>query len=691
MQSDGNEPIGKGQSNPYSENGVASCVGVMIDPDIDDTTEYLTRTLVGYSEVDLSQATGKIILRNGNRATGRLSGNYQVEVAAGAKVWLKDAVIGPENDPNNSHIWPGIKCLGDATIVLEGANSVMGFDFISGIYVKKGYTLTIQGEGSLSVGGALRSAAIGGCSSRAGVDNEDSCGNIVIEGGVINATKTQWFGEYAAAIGSSTCTSGSGYNADYPGQGCGDITIRGGTITAYGANESAAIGAGCGTSCGNIMIEPGVEKLVVQWDHLKVANPIGKGGDVSGHPSSCGTVTLNGIEDYEDEVLNNVSNGLLSNKMTRRTYYQDWDGDLSTLTRDITVRHDLVIFGSSTAEYDITIADGVTVTLDEASITKEKKAGLTCNGDVTVVLAGENAIAVTKNGTDSSDPTMPAIRVPYGSSVTIDGDGSLVAQNTYRSLAAAIGENRYATAGGGSISIVGGTVTAYGGSGSSAIGSSDYSDANAYTRVAIGPDVVKVVAAAPTGPFWNGSTYVEYTYADLIGPESGCRPVSQGGGFSIDSSLLVTDTEAELPYYDTTTTYLVRTLAHDVNASASAAIQAWAAASGASLSGAWDATDANGVPNVLRYAFDKADDDSFAGAVIIGFETDGEGAVAIQTLPVVNGKDVFTFTIVASDNVDGTGNVAEYPLAVDDPDGITIIAEEYNPNRFFRVRIDVKQ
>ncbi len=37
----------------------------------------------------------------------------------------------------------------------------------------------------------------------------------------------------------------------------------------------------------------------------------------------------------------------------------------------------------------------------------------------------------------------------------------------------------------------------------------------------------------------------------------------------------------------------------------------------------------------------------------------------------------------------GTGNVAEYPLAVDDPDGITIIAEEYNPNRFFRIRVDV--
>ena len=93
---------------------------------------------------------------------------------------------------------------------------------------------------------------------------------------------------------------------------------------------------------------------------------------------------------------------------------------------------------------------------------------------------------------------------------------------------------------------------------------------------------------------------------------------------------------------------------------------------------------------MFRYAFDKGDDENFAEDIIIGFEADETGRVAIQTLPVVNGKGIFTFTIVASDNADGTGNVMEYPLAVDDPEGITIIEEEYNPHRFFRVRIDVK-
>ena len=134
------------------------------------------------------------------------------------------------------------------------------------------------------------------------------------------------------------------------------------------------------------------------------------------------------------------------------------------------------------------------------------------------------------------------------------------------------------------------------------------------------------------------------------------------------------------------------TIARARDAEAAAAFDAWKAeqnAGGANLSGAWDATDANGVPNAFRYVFDRADA-AFAGAVIIGFEADGEGAVDIQTLPIVNGKEFFTFTIVASDNADGTGNVMEYPLSVDDPEGITIIEEEYNPNRFFRVKVDVK-
>ena len=58
--------------------------------------------------------------------------------------------------------------------------------------------------------------------------------------------------------------------------------------------------------------------------------------------------------------------------------------------------------------------------------------------------------------------------------------------------------------------------------------------------------------------------------------------------------------------------------------------------------------------------------------------------------PRRGGQGLFNLTIIASDNVDGTGYVMEYPLTPDE-DGVTIIDEEYNPSRFFRVRIDVQQ
>ena len=361
---------------------------------------------------------------------------------------------------------------------------------------------------------------------------------------------------------------------------------------------------------------------------------------------------------------------------------------------------------STEAPYDITIADGVTVTLDDASITKHKSgsycnAGLTCSGNVTLILEGESTITVACEETSSiqDQTTQPAIRVPFGSSLTITGTGTLVASNAYYSCATAIGEKPYVVSGGGSISILGGTVIAYGGSGAAAIGASDVTDSNEYTSLVIGPDVVKVVAVCKPTRYVNNGVYVYRDHSYLIGPESARRPDGQGGAFSIDSSLTNLDTEVEIPFYDDSMTCLVRTLVHSADiqtpeAVVASAYDAWAAgknAQGAHLSGAWNAADANGVANVFRYAFDMADDADFTeNDIILDFATDGNGLVAIQTLPVVNGKGLFSFTIVASDNADGTGNVAEYPLSLDE-EGITYIDEEYNPSRFFRVRVDVGQ
>ena len=125
-------------------------------------------------------------------------------------------------------------CEGDATIVLEGKNRVDGYGNYPGIHVSPGCTLTIKGEGELTVNGGEYAAGIG-------AGKEINCGNIVIEGGTVNAKGGTWF----AGIG-------CGYKST-----CGDITIKGGAVCTAGGVQGPGIGAGDGGTCGNIVITGG--------------------------------------------------------------------------------------------------------------------------------------------------------------------------------------------------------------------------------------------------------------------------------------------------------------------------------------------------------------------------------------------------------------------------------------------------
>lgn len=140
---------------------------------------------------------------------------------------------------------PGIQCSGNATIILDGTNTVTttAENFPAILAGGSGTTLTIQGSGSVTATGGKYGAGIGSGSSES---NYRTCGNIVIESGTVAATG----GEAAAGIGSGS-------------QGiCGDITISGGTITATGGTYGAGIGSGCGdnntaSTCGAITISGG--------------------------------------------------------------------------------------------------------------------------------------------------------------------------------------------------------------------------------------------------------------------------------------------------------------------------------------------------------------------------------------------------------------------------------------------------
>jgi len=169
----------------------------------------------------------ELVIADGCILTGYAVGqSYKVSIADGATVTLRDV-------ENNGKIVdhgtilecrPGIKCLGDATIILEGNNTVTGGDQYAGIYVPGDKTLTIRGTGSLNVTGGSSAAGIGGNAT-----GDTNCGSIVISGGTVTATG-----------GSGGAGIGLGAN----GGECKDITISGGTVTATGGSGGAGIGLG---------------------------------------------------------------------------------------------------------------------------------------------------------------------------------------------------------------------------------------------------------------------------------------------------------------------------------------------------------------------------------------------------------------------------------------------------------------
>lgn len=99
--------------------------------------------------------------------------------------------------------------------------------------------------------------------------------------------------------------------------------------------------------------------------------------------------------------------------------------DLSTVTIDITVADGYTLTGTLNANVKVTIADGATVTLDGVVIsgTDEEDytwAGITCEGDATIVLKEGSSNSVKGFQTD-----YPGIYVPGGKTLAIQGSGSL--------------------------------------------------------------------------------------------------------------------------------------------------------------------------------------------------------------------------------------------------------------------------
>ncbi len=218
--------------------------------------------------------------------TGYYSSTITLE--DGADIRLLGATI-------NVSSGPAIQCLGDATIILWGSNTVStsASEYPAIQAGGSGTSLTIQGSGSLTATGGDSAAGIG--SGYFG-----TCGDITISGGEVTATG----GGGGAGIGSGfdgSCgaitISGGAVTATggYEGAGigsesrgtCGTITISGGTVTATGGLYAAGIGSGRSGKFSTITIGSGITSVTATMGEEAQA-PIGKGKD----DTSSGTVTI---------------------------------------------------------------------------------------------------------------------------------------------------------------------------------------------------------------------------------------------------------------------------------------------------------------------------------------------------------------------------------------------------------------
>ena len=284
----------------------------------------ITVKMIKYT-VDLSAITDNYEAQDGDILTGGFSDDAYVTIPDGATVTLNGVNIAAPYESDHA----AIHCLGSATIILAGSsyNNVRAGDSSDypAVYVPSGSTLTISGTGELCAEShdSNYAACIGG-------GKDINCGNIVINGGTIDATST---GHFAAGIG-------SGYNGS-----CGTITISGGTIEAQGGERGAGIGTGNCGFCGNITISGDT----VNATGGNYAAGIGTGDD-----GSCGTITISGgtIEAHGGEYSSCIG----------RAYFSSSCGDI---TIDNTITDVMMYKYNPSAEYYyILVSNTNKVTID---------------------------------------------------------------------------------------------------------------------------------------------------------------------------------------------------------------------------------------------------------------------------------------------------------------------------------------
>ena len=248
----------------------------------------------GSNIVDLSTLTEDYTFKDGDVLTGTLDGTNTViklSVAPDAKVILSGAQILGKDQGQFVNKWAGLTCLGNATIILDGENTVRSFNraFPCIQAGPDGSKLIITGDGKLTTEG----------SSSAGIGSTENitCGDIEIQGGDFSLKDSRagigcWAGGSCGDItitGGTISTQGGGVgigSSGYRGS-CGNITISGGTISTQGGEVGIGI-SGDEISCGDIIITGGT--ITAQGGEFGIG--------CSGDESSCGDISISWSENF---------------------------------------------------------------------------------------------------------------------------------------------------------------------------------------------------------------------------------------------------------------------------------------------------------------------------------------------------------------------------------------------------------
>lgn len=273
-------------------------------------------------------------------------------------------------------------------------------------------TLTANGGYGSKQYGNFGGAGIGGMARIATDINQIYVGNIIIEGGTINATG----GYQAAGIGGTIGASG------------GNITITGGTVTATGDSGGAGIGGGFNGNVDSITISGGIVTANA-GDH---AAAIGAGKDTSLDQAyvlpfntiriTGGTVTANGNIGYGKIVYRDTPADPGTIEISEDVNFT-LNGEITLGSSDTTSSgkytlhftiHDGRLTKDTTAK--ITYSDDNKIITDNArvSLLQNGKAGGSASFITTSSLAGEQTFIFTIDGRT------------YTKTVTIDNSSSKI-------------------------------------------------------------------------------------------------------------------------------------------------------------------------------------------------------------------------------------------------------------------------